>query len=97
MAGGKHMTVKAMKRTLKKHGLKVSGTRRALAIRMRKAHIQGGGLGSALGKATKTVGAAGKGVFETGVELAKTPGEIASAAFNSKKGGRRSRKGGRYY
>ena len=50
---GKRMTVKAMKKTLKKAGLKVSGTRRALLGRMRKAHLKGGQLPEAVEQAGK--------------------------------------------
>lgn len=40
--GGRKMTVKAMKRMLKKAGLKTTGKRAALTRRVKKAHLKGG-------------------------------------------------------
>jgi hypothetical protein len=90
---GKHMTVKQIKKTLKKNGLKTTGTRRALLGRMRKAHLKGGQLSTAIEEAGKTA----KGVVGVGKALVNAPIEGVKAALNGK--GRRggSRKGGRYY
>jgi hypothetical protein len=99
---GKRMTVKQMKKTLKMHGVKTTGTRRALLGRMRKAHLKGGQLGEAVKRASETargaVGAAGefgKGVVSTGEALVQAPIKGVKAALNS--GGRRVKKGGRHY
>lgn len=100
--GAKRMTVKQIKKTLKKHGIKTTGTRRALLGRMRKAHLKGGQLGEAVKRASETVkgavGAAGeaaKGAVGVGEAIVQAPIKGAKAVLNS--GGRRSRKGGRHY
>ncbi len=49
MAGGRRrrgVTVKAMKRALKKAGLKTSGKKAALTRRVKKAHLKVGGGGN---------------------------------------------------
>lgn len=79
------VTVKALKRALKKAGLKTTGRKAALTRRAKKAHLMGGapGLKSAVEKAGET----GKAAVGTAVELAKTPFEAVSAAVG--KGRRR--------
>lgn len=80
------VTVKALKRVLKKAGLKTTGRKATLTRRAKKAHlIKGGapGLRSALEKAKET----GVSAVGTLAEVAKTPVEAVSAAIG--KGRRR--------
>jgi hypothetical protein len=50
-AGRRHhgVTAKALKRALKKAGLKTSGSKRALTLRAKKAHVMAGGGSGATG------------------------------------------------
>lgn len=50
-AGRRHhgVTAKALKRALKKAGLKTSGTKRSLTLRAKKAHVMAGGGSGAVG------------------------------------------------
>lgn len=76
------VTVKTLKRVLKKNGLKTTGKKATLTRRAKKARLMGGQLSTAVGEAEKTA----KGAVGTAAALVKAPLEAAKAAL---KGGRR--------
>lgn len=101
VGGRRHgVSVKTLKKVLKKAGLKTTGKKATLTRRAKKARLMGGqSLSEAIGKVEKTatgaiegVGKTATGAVETVGSLAKIPGEAAKAVINGK-----GRRGGKYY
>jgi hypothetical protein len=78
LAGGRRgVTVKALKKALKRAGLKTTGKKAALTRRAKKARLIGGQLSEALKKAGETA----KGFVGVGEALVKAPLKGVQAAL----------------
>lgn len=89
VGGRRHgVSVKTLKKVLKKAGLKTTGKKATLTRRAKKARLMGGTVSETIEKAGET----GKAAVGTIAAAVKTPVEAAKAALNGK-----GRRGGKYY
>lgn len=91
VGGRRHgVSVKTLKKVLKKAGLKTTGKKATLTRRAKKARLMGGTVTGALKSATET----GKAAVGTLGEVANIPVKGLKGALN---GSGKSRRGGKYY